>query len=145
MGRFLGDFTAAVEEQRREVEPATFELYGEKFTTATSLAGLPYMQFCQAATSGLDSAEIEGQAAMLAFIRSCIADEDWSRFSDLAKQKRISGGGLLTLCNGLVETFTGGPTSLPSDSDGGQSTTTPPSKAGSSSRRGKPQPVSSVA
>lgn len=146
MARFLGDFTAAVEEQRREVDPATFELYDETFTTASSLPGLPYMEFCRAGTSGLDSAEMEGQAAMLEFIRGCIADEDWPRFADLAKRKRISGDGLMELCKALVEQFTGGPTSQPSVSADGQSTTTQSSKADSSSpKAGRGRPVSSVA
>lgn len=145
MARFLGDFTAAVEEHRRQQgEPVEFELYGETFQMATELPGLPYMQFSKASVSGLDSAEMEGQAAMLDFIKGCIADADWPRFADLVTRRRISGDGLMALVRKLVEQFTGGPTSLPSDSEGGPSTTTEPSKPVSSSRVRKPT-VSSVA
>lgn len=142
--RFLGDFTAAVEEHRRAIEPAVFELYGEKFTTATALAGLPYMEFAHAATSGLDSSEARGQAAMLDFIKGCLNDEDWPRFRDLVVRERVSGDGLFALASSLVEVFSGGPTSSPSDSEDGQSTTTPESKDDSPSPPAGLRPVSSA-
>ena len=145
MSRFLGDFTAAVEEHRREAgEDATFELYGETFTMAPSLAGLPYLQFAKAATSGLDTADMEASAAMLDFVKGCVTDEDWPRFADLVARKRVSSDGLMALVTALVEQFTGGPTSLPSDSDGGQSTTTPVSRTASSKPSG-PRRASSAA
>ena len=51
------------------------EFMGEEFAIANKIGLMPLMRFAHAAKSGLDSADMEGMAAMYDMLRQCIADE----------------------------------------------------------------------
>jgi len=63
----------------QELPPApevrTVEFMGEEFAIADKIGLMPLMRFAHAAKSGLDSADLEGMAAMYDMLRQCIADE----------------------------------------------------------------------
>jgi hypothetical protein len=58
-------------------EPAVkrVEFMGREFAIASKIGLMPLMRFAHAAKSGLDSADMEGMAAMYDMLRQCIADE----------------------------------------------------------------------
>ena len=53
----------------------TVEFMGVEFAIADKIGLMPLMRFAHAAKSGLDSADLEGMAAMYDMLRQCIADE----------------------------------------------------------------------
>ena len=57
------------------VDVRTVEFLGEEFAIADKIGLMPLMRFAHAAKSGLDSADMEGMAAMYDMLRQCIADE----------------------------------------------------------------------
>jgi len=56
-------------------KPRTVEFLGEEFAIADKIGLMPLMRFAHAAKSGLDSADLEGMAAMYDMLRQCIADD----------------------------------------------------------------------
>jgi hypothetical protein len=137
----IGDFGAAVREVKkaRSGDPDTFTFYGETFRIADEIGVMPLMEFAAAASSGLDSAEVEGMAAMYAMLADCLADEErdengklvrpaeFPRFRQVAKQHKADGDTLLAVCTRVYEVVSGRPTEQPSDSSDGQSSTSPSS------------------
>jgi hypothetical protein len=56
------------------VEVRHVDFLGRKFAIADKIGLMPLMRFAHAAKSGLDSADLEGMAAMYDMLRQCIAD-----------------------------------------------------------------------
>lgn len=58
-----------------EPEVRRVEFMGKEFAVASKIGLMPLMRFAHAAKSGLDSADLEGMAAMYDMLRQCIADD----------------------------------------------------------------------
>lgn len=56
------------------VEVKHVEFLGARFAIASKIGLMPLMRFAHASKSGLDSADMEGMAAMYDMLRQCIAD-----------------------------------------------------------------------
>lgn len=128
----LGEFDVAVRENDPDREPDTFTLCGETFTVADQVGIIPLAQFAKAASSGLDSAEMDGMAALIDVVKQCVVDEDAGRFLKLATEKRMDADLLLEIVKVVMEAQTGRPTGQPSASVDGLQTTTASSKEASS-------------
>jgi hypothetical protein len=128
----LGEFEAAVREADPDREADTFTLCGETFTVADEIGIVPLGMFAKAATSGLDTAEMDGLAALVDMASQCVVEEDVERFLSVASKKRINAELLLKIVQAVIEAQSGRPTQRPSDSSDGSSTTGASSKALSS-------------
>lgn len=129
----LGSFDVAAKAVDPDREPDTFTLCGEKFTVATEISVVPLGMFAKAAKSGLDTAEMDGLAAMIDMISQCVVDDDVDRFLAVASKNRVDAELLLKIVQAVMEAQTAFPTVQPSDSSDGESTTGPSSKVLSSS------------
>jgi hypothetical protein len=134
----LGDFTAAVDEHDREQgEVDTFTFFGKQFALADRIGSMPFMKYAAAADSGLDSAEMSGQAAMYDLIRQCLTPEPvladdgsviaegWPAFERLCIDKKVRGPDLLGLVAKLMQAMTGKASRQPSDSPTSEPATSP--------------------
>jgi hypothetical protein len=110
------------------------EFGGETFTTADRIGLMPLMRFAKVAKAGVDSASMEGLAAMYDMLEQCIAPQDWPRFVEAANRTHADGDELMAVVARVFEVLTERPTSRPSDSSDGPSTTPRASEGGLSSR-----------
>jgi hypothetical protein len=106
---------------------------GAEFAIADKIGLMPVMKLAKAAKSGLDSADMEGLAAMHDMLEQCIADDDWPRFEDHATKTHADHEELLQVVKDVTVILTGRPTSRPSDSSDGPKQTSPTSVEDSSS------------
>jgi hypothetical protein len=116
------------EDTRRKV---TF--MGEEFAIADKIGLMPLMKFAKAAQSGLDSADMEGLAAMHDMLGQCIADDEWPRFEAHATKTRSGDEELLQVIKDVQRILTERPTTRSSDSSAGPQQITPTSEEDSSS------------
>lgn len=128
----LGEFDVAVREDDPNREPDVFILCGETFTVSDHLGIVPLGMFAKAAASGLDTAEMEGLAALIDVVAQCVIESDQERLLSVATKKRADADLLLRIVKAVIEAQTGRPTERPSDSSDGSSTTGASSKAASS-------------
>ena len=105
---------------------------GESFTVADRIGLMPLMRFAKHAQAGVDANEMAGLAALLDLLEQCIAPQDWQRFNDHADKVRADGDQLMVVVKDVIEVLSARPTSRPSDSSDGPSTTSV-SSAGDSS------------
>ncbi len=110
------------------------EFLGERFRTAERIGLMPMMRFAKVAKAGVDSNDLDGLAAMYDLLEQCIADDEWGRFQAHADRKRADGDELMKVVAEVFEVLSARPTSRPSDSSAGPSTTAPNSTDASSSR-----------
>jgi hypothetical protein len=116
------------------VPDGTISFAGEEFAVAERIGLMPLMRFAHIAESGVDSEDMAGLAAMYDLLEQCVAEEDWSRFQRAATKSRADGEALMAVVKDAIEAISARPTSRPSDSSAGP-TTTRPSSAGDSSSR----------
>lgn len=129
----LGEFEVAAREADPDREPDQFKLNGELFTVSDRDLTIVFAKFARAATSGLDTADMEGLAAMLDMLEGIVVDEDQPRLVNLSKRIGLDGEKLMEIIQAVIEAKTGRPTVQPSGSPAGLSTTGVSSKAPSSS------------
>lgn len=122
-----------VGELQPEPEVRRVGFMGEEFAIADKIGLMPLLKFAKAAQSGLDSADMEGMAAMLDLLQQCIADEEWARFQDHATKTRADDNELMQVIKDVQTILTARPTSRPSDSSDGPQQTAPISAEDSSS------------
>lgn len=125
----IGEFEVAVKQADPNREPDQFKFCGELFTVSDRDLTVTLGRFARAAQSGLDTAEMDGLAAMMGLIEAVVIDEDRARFLDLAERKGADPEVLFKIVQAVVEAQTGRPTEQPSDSSAGLSTTGESSKA----------------
>lgn len=130
----VGEFGAARREADPNREPDQIIFYGEKFTLADRVGVGPLADFAEAASSGLDSADMEGLAAIKDMLRDCLADGEFARFWRSVKANRVPGDELVAVCGKVYAVISGRPTVSPSDSSDGRSTTSQSSSASSTRR-----------
>lgn len=111
----------------------TVEFLGEQFAVAERIGLMPLMRFAKHAKSGVDSESMAGLAAMYDLLEQCIAPSDWQRFEDHADRERADGEQLLGVVTAVIEALSARPSTRPSDSSAGPSTTAPNSTDDSSS------------
>lgn len=80
-----------------------------------------------------DTEDIDSVVALYDVIRQSVSDEDWERFEELATETRADGEALLAFVNEAMVALADRPTSRPSDSSAGPSTTERSSEADSDS------------
>jgi hypothetical protein len=105
---------------------------GAEFAISDKIGLMPLMKFARAAQSGLDSADMQGLAAMLDLLEQCIADDEWPRFDAHATKTRADDEELLQVVKDVTAILTERPTSRPSDSSAGPQQTAPTSEEDSS-------------
>lgn len=130
---------------------ADVDFAGESFRTADRIGVMPLMRFAKVAQAGVDANEMAGLAAMYDLLEQCIDPADWLRFQAHADKVRADGDELMAVVKAVIEALSDRPTSRPSDSSDGPSTTSTSSLADSSSqvivdfeRKGRPQLAAQV-
>lgn len=116
----IGEFEVAAR-RVTNAEPDQFRFCGETFTVADKVGIIPLGRFAKAAMSGLDSAEMEGLAAMIDLLADSVIDEDRERFLDTAARNRADAEDLMPIVQAVIQAKTGRPTEPPSDSSVGRS------------------------
>lgn len=69
----------------------------DKFRIDSSVGSMPLLEFSHAAKSGLDSEELDGQAAMYSLIKDCIYPEDWDRFRDCVTKYKLKNDAIFRI------------------------------------------------
>jgi hypothetical protein len=121
-------------DENGEVVADKVEFMGERYKIANKVGLMPLIKFAHAASSGLDSSDMEGLAALYAMIRDCIDPGEWLRFERDAIDKRAGDADLLPVVEQTIELLTARPTRRPSGSSDGPRPTSPSSTGSSSSR-----------
>jgi hypothetical protein len=141
----IGEFAAAVAEATEETpEDLVFTVGPNKdqFYVDTDTGFVPYGRFAQAATSGLDTADMEGTAAVMDMLNDLIAaspgtgktkaeraasartkEQEWARFCYVCTKYKVKMDTLLAIIAALFEAQSARPTSQPSGSQNGGSAT----------------------
>jgi hypothetical protein len=133
------------------------DFLGAEFAIADKVGLMPLLRFAHAAKSGLDSADLEGMAAMYDMLRQCIADEavyvrdgrpidkpaevdesvtklgGWAEFEAHATKAKADDEDLMGVVQRVMTLLSERPTSQPSDSSDGPQQIAPTSEADSSS------------
>lgn len=112
---------------------AEIERWGESFRIAEKVGLRPLMRFAQVARRGVDADDMAGLAAMGDLLDQCIHEDDLGRFDVAADKARADGEELMAVVTEVFSILSARPTSLPSDSSGGQPNTNESSVGGSSS------------
>jgi hypothetical protein len=111
----------------------TVDFMGEQFAIADKVGLMPLLKFARAARSGLDSADVEGMAAMLDMLEQCIADDEWTRFETHATKTRADDDDLMQVIKDVTSQLSARPTSRPSVSSDGPPSIVTTSEENSSS------------
>jgi hypothetical protein len=141
----LGDFSdfEAAADLAEQVEPDTFTIYGQQFTVAEQVSGIPLMRLAKvAATSDqilkhgtpeeIAAAEMTGLGAMYDFLEQVLIPGDFDRFCHVATAHRMSDEALYKIGQHLYGVISSRPTTRQSNSSSGQPPTSPDSKPTSS-------------
>jgi len=120
------------------------ELLGQSYRIADKIGLMPLLRFAHAAKKGMDADDMEGLAAVYDMLRDCIDPSDWDRFERDATASKAEAEDLLGVVTQAIQVLTARPTSRPSDSSAGPSTTSA-SSTGSSSSPDTPDGVELVA
>lgn len=106
---------------------ADIDFAGQSFAMADKIGLMPLMRFAKAAKDGADSDSLDGILAMYALLEQCVAPDDWDRFQDAADKARSDGEELMAVVGFVIGELSARPTSRPSDSSDGPTTTQPKS------------------
>jgi hypothetical protein len=102
---------------------------GEQFRPVEQFGQMALLEFAKQAQNDVDSNDMAGLAAMYDLLEASIHPDDWARFKKVAKQKAASGAALLDVVGQVISREADRPTSRPSDSSDGPSTTEPSSSS----------------
>ena len=125
-------------------DAGTVTVADKSFRVAYTDGGFALMEFSRAARGGVDSSTLDGLAAMTDLLEEVIEPEDWRLFAAHVRAKHVQQAELLQVVFDAMEVITGRPTSRPSVSSDGPSTTNRNSSVVSSSvvidleRQGRP-------
>lgn len=101
----------------------TVSFFGEDYEIAEKIGLMPLMRFAKVARGGVDSGDIEALAVMLDLLEQCVAPHEWQRFQDAADKNRADGDELFAVITKVFEVLSERPTSRPTDSSAGPSST----------------------
>ena len=143
--RLIGEFAAAVAEATEETPEDMVFIVGpakDQFYVDTDTGFIPYGRFAQAATTGLDTADMEGTAAVMDMLQDCIAsnpgtgktkaeraatartkEQEYARFCYVCTKHKVKMDTLLEIIGAIFEAQSARPTSQPSGSQNGGSAT----------------------
>lgn len=127
----LGSFEVAKRQADPNAEPLTFDFEGESFTVAPQIGLAPLADFAHAATSGLDTSDMEGLAAIRTMLRQVVIDEDSDRLWAAVTRSRAEGDDLMPIVQAVMEAQTGKDSPQPSASSVGLSITSESSRESS--------------
>lgn len=113
---------------------AEVEFHGEMFPLAERVSSLAIMRFARAVANGADTETMQGMAALYDVLQQMLDAEEWARFERHADAVRADTDDLLDFAGDALVALSARPTSRPSDSSAGPTTTEPSSTGGSSSR-----------
>ena len=102
-------------------EPLLF--FGEEFQSVEQFPQMALLEFAHIANGGVDSNDFAGLAAMYELLEAAIEPSDWARFKKCAKVNKAQGEDLLNVVGEVISRTARRPTSRPSDSSDGPSTT----------------------
>lgn len=169
MGHLIGSFGREVDVD--ELEPDWFTFHGEQFTVPARVSALPIMRFAWA-TNAADgrsntadsrlrravtedertrakaekaAAEMDALGALHVFLRDTIGEHQWESFERLARIHGDDIDEIMRVAQAIYATVVDRPTSRPSDSADGPSTSGTGSPVGSVSQEPTAGPTSSAA
>ena len=146
----IGEFAAAVAEATAAMEEMVFTVGPEKdeFYVDTEMGFIPYGRFAQAASSGLDSSDMLGTAAIMEILEDCLGanpgtgktkaersataktkSQEYARFCFVCTKHKVQMDTLLEIIGAIFTAQSARPTVKPSDSPSGASKTSPKSRA----------------
>jgi hypothetical protein len=132
------DIQAAVEGVVADVD--TVEFCGETFRMSDRIGLMPLMKFAYASSKGIDSADMDGLAAMYVMVRDCIdGPDEWDRFERLAMDSKADDVAIFAVVQQCIEKISARPTRRPKDSSTGPRRISGNSKGSSRSRVTHPQ------
>lgn len=112
----------------------TVECLGKSYRLRDKVGSLPLMRYAAAAASGLDSATMEGLAAIYQMLQDCIHPGDWVRFVDEQTELQADDEDLNELITKAMRVISARPTKPRSDSSPGPQQISPTSTGSSSPR-----------
>lgn len=101
----------------------TITFLGRDYAVADKLGLMPLIKFAYVANKGTEGSDMEGMAAMYTLLRSVIEDEQWPAFEEHATEARATDDDLMEAVQQAIGVMTARPTSRPSDSSDGPSST----------------------
>ena len=104
------------------------EFAGERFAIRERVAVMALMRFANVAKAGTDSDDVEGLVAMYELLEHCIAPSDWLRFQEHALATAADDKELMGVVRRTIGVLSARPTSRPSDSSDGPTSTAPTSE-----------------
>lgn len=108
-------------------------LCGRQFRIADKVGLMPLMRFAHAASSGLDTGDMEALAAMYDMLADCIHPEDWPAFEAHATASKADADDLFPVVQQTVEALAARPTKSRSGSSESTGPAPTPTSTGSSS------------
>lgn len=117
----MDEFAAALEVASPKVVEAP---WGKSYEVADKIAAMPLLKFAHLSKKGVDSADMEGLAAIYDLLRAVFTDDAWERFEIDSTEERANDEDLMQIITKAIEVIAARPTKSPSDSSDGQSTTT---------------------
>lgn len=132
------DTEEAARAEQAELEGAASEkvvhCLGGTYKVAEKVGLMPLLRFAHAAKQGLDTADMDGLAAVYDMLHDCLDPADWDRFAADMTREKAGADDLLPLVTQAIEVLSARPTGAPSGSSDGSPATTATSTAGSPPR-----------
>lgn len=118
--------------ETHDVDEITFDYFGSTVHANPELGELDYVEFMEKAGS-VEASGALGLSFVKDFARLCIAPEDFDSFWSLARAHKQHVEDVFKVLRAIVEQVADRPTTQPSDSSDGQTTTGTKSEPGLSS------------
>lgn len=118
--------------ETREIGEISFDYFGQTLRANPELGELDYVDFMDKA-GGAEAEGALGLSFVKDFARLCIHPDDFDEFWALARKHRQGVEDVFKVCRAIVEQVSDRPTTQPSDSSDGQTTTDTKSEPGLSS------------
>jgi len=114
---------AARRDHSQELPPPEFELDGVKFVGTGRLSALDASEFARLAASGVDSESPEGQSAIAEFFITVLGKACYQRLRAHIREHQTDDSVIMQLIGDIIEDWSNRPTSTPSASSDGQTST----------------------
>lgn len=121
-----------VEGAEVEVEARVVDAMGSQYEVADKIGLGPLIKFRMLAKRGADSEDFEALDVMTALLAQTFTDTAWERFQEDMLVHRLDQGDIFEIVKAAIQVIAARPTTLPSDSSGGQAPTTESSTESSS-------------
>jgi hypothetical protein len=108
--------------------------WGVDFEVAEKFGLIPMIKYARLAKQGVDSDDLEGLVVIGEVLEECFPESVYALFEETARKNHADGEELMEVMQEAMQAIAERPTQQPSDSVGGQPTTSVSSGAGSSSQ-----------